>query len=219
MIALSKNEFAECIQVSSDIIAFLKKSQWNWTTTPNFAANVLKSQRLSGVTITLGAVKGHYTKINLIKADSSIRINIPNQGFLPSRFSSIQECDIRRVISGVVSHECTHVIQEQHFPATYAANADRGKLFCKIYNPSHDDWFDFYVGQPLELEARANQAVAEVIEIAGHKIGKPDFELKLKQTEILQRTERQIGSICSQDRKVRFWWENWSVMVWDIYNQ
>lgn len=217
MNAPTKTELAECLQVSNAIVQFLGRKGWDWSLLPNFTAGRLVSTRLSGITVTLGAVRGSYRDIALIQGNSGIRIDIPKSGFRPSGYNQSEERAIRQVISGVLVHECTHVIQQQHLPATYAAALTLERQFHKIVNPSPDECFDFYIGQPLELEARASHAVGEVLDLAGTSVTQPLFEAKLQRTEIWRRTEASIGGPNSSAQKVRSWWVTWLAMAWDIY--
>lgn len=64
-----------------------------------------------------------------------------------------------------------------------AALALEAKIMKKVGVPT-TDWFDLYIGQPLEQEARAVQAAAEVSSLIGSGAARPNFDAQLPNTEI-----------------------------------
>jgi hypothetical protein len=114
-------------------------------------------------------------------------------------------------------HEATHVLQRCDTPDTYAVACNLEGQLRAQGSATRSDYFDLYIGQPLEQEARAQQAAAEVSSEAGTSLAKNVFEAELTQTEVWSRTKARIGLPTARARKVKLWWRTWSAMSWDIY--
>jgi hypothetical protein len=114
-------------------------------------------------------------------------------------------------------HECTHEIQRATAPTEYAVALSLEAAFRAIPNQQLDDWFDLYIGQPFEQEARAAQAAAEVEELAGWAVSQSVFKRLLPNTEVWKRTDARIGGPGSASAKVNTWWAMWEALAWDTY--
>ncbi|MBK8176965.1 MAG: hypothetical protein IPK66_17415 [Rhodospirillales bacterium] len=210
-------EFKEGRRVVHEIMNDLKKKLWIISVGNDFANGIVKSNRLKKIQVTLAAIRGCYKDMSLIKATSAIEISIPNLRFVTSQFTNDEIAKISRVIFGVLIHEYTHKIQEKEMRKEFAYELKLQRKFNSITTPLPNDWFKLYVCQPLEQEARANQAAAEVWEMKGPRLTKPNFNAYLKKTEVWKRTQSQIGNASSPVWKIRRWWKAWAAMAWSTY--
>ncbi len=207
-------ERLECLEISTEIMRFLVSSKWNilaWT------QKQMTSSRLSTVRVSLAAKIGPYHDVSLVTANSNIDILLPNQKIIPSKISRKQVMDLTRVVRGVLLHECTHVIQRQESPVTFGVAMSLEKQLWAIKTPTQDNYFDLYISQPFEQEARAAQAAAEVEEIIGLGKTQDIFDGQLPNTEVYKRTEALVGGPHSPSARISAWWKTWSAMAYDEY--
>jgi hypothetical protein len=211
-----KSELIECKTAASGIVATMDATNWNVSAT--LPKTSFASARLAGMSITLSAVRGAYNDLSLINGNSGIRIGIPNQKVVPSRVTPTERRDIERVVFGVIVHECTHVIQANAAPAAFAiARTLENRLRALGTNSQPDDWYDLYIGQPFEQEARAGQAAAEVEELGGRNLTQPNFDKLLSTTEVFKRTASRIGAPGNCAPRITNWWQMWAALAWDAY--
>lgn len=211
---LTASERSEVRAVADLIVASLKLNNWNvlaWTASP------LQSPRFAGSSVMLTGVPGRYNDMNLVKGNSNITIQVPNQGVLPSRVTLQELADLTRVVHGALAHECTHVLQSIASPATFAVAVALELQLRGTSGATQDDWFDLYVGQPLEQEARAVQAAAEVETLAGLGATRANFNAQLPHTEVWKRTALRVGGPVGFAAKVTSWWKTWAAMAYDAY--
>jgi hypothetical protein len=189
---LTKSEFLQIHTVAKRLIAELNANQWNIPAGNRPATAALKSARLKNVQVSLGAVFAPFHDLSKIVANSTIEIKVPNTGYR-SALAARQLPIIRRMIYSVLVHECVHVAQRAVAPAQFAQATSLERQLRAIASPTPVDWFELYVGQPLEQEARAHQATAEIFDDLGSGSSRANFDLVWPKTQLHIRTEALIG--------------------------
>lgn len=214
---LTPSEFSEIVAVADAIMRHLQALNWRPFPAPNFGA-ALTQRRLAGTSITLRAVLQPYHQVQYITADSGIALDIPNSRYVATAATSQQISDIRRVILGALVHEFIHRFQGEESPSVFAVqHASEARLHA-LSKPSADDWFDLYIGLPLELEARAGQAAAEAWCVLGAGQSEPILRAALSTTEVWSRTQGKISGATSPAR-VAGWWGYWEALAWESYRR
>lgn len=211
---LTHCERTECRQLARDIVTVLTNNTWNVFA---WQGKKMSCARLANTCITLAAVKGQYSDLSLVRGNSLITISVPNQCYRKTQVLPNFSNNLERVIFGILIHECTHVLQKKAAPTAFRV-AKRNELFLsKIKNPTQQNKFDFYIGQPFEQEARAAQAAAEVELLVGLGVSQTCFEQILPSTEVYKRTEVSVGKLQNTIPSIAVWWEMWSAMAYDAY--
>lgn len=214
---LTSAEFSEIVAVADTIMHHLRTSGWQFVPAPNVGAALTQS-RLAKTTITLKAVRQPFDSVQHIEANSGILLDIPNLFYTPSSATPQRVADIRRVILGALVHEFIHRLQDQESPSVFAVQLASQNRLQAMSSRSPDDWFDLYIGLPLELEARAGQAAAEAWCVLGAGQSEPFLRAALSATEVWSRTQGKISGATSPAR-VAGWWGYWEALAWESYRR
>lgn len=213
---LTKTEFLQLRTVAQRLVNELNSGKWSIPAGSRPATSALKSARLKNVSVSFGAVFGSFNDLSKISANSNIEIIVPTSRYSAS-VAAIDLPVIRRMIYSVLVHECVHVAQRRVARAQFAEAVKLERTMSAIPAPSINDRFELYVGQPLEQEARAHQAVAEIFDDIGAGASRADFDAAWSTTQLCIRTESLIGPRASATRIVGAWWATTQALAWDIY--
>jgi nitrite reductase/ring-hydroxylating ferredoxin subunit len=214
---LTRSEFIEIQKAAEVMTGELEQWKWDVAGRSSKACDVIYSERLSAIRVTMSAVTGRYSDVSLISGNSDITVTLPNQGYIAFRAKK-QEIDaVRRMIYGLLVHECVHVVQKQDVPEDFKTSVAGEKVYFKINSPTHDQSFDLYVGKPLEQEARAHQAVAEIFDEYRNGLNRAEFDVAWASTQLFIRTEKLIGPRSAASPKMEAWWTATQALAWDIY--
>ena len=216
MNAPTKVEFKECECLVDTLMDELKKTNWLRDGVGYFNTH-MQFTRFRSVSVTLKPVVGTYSDVGLIIGDSGVSLSVPNLKYYAYKATVAEKETIRRVLYGVLIHEIVHKIQELNDPTEYLSTLSLKRKYDLISEPTCDQLFDYYIGTAFEKEARANQAVAEIIQMDGCYLNESDFKQSLQKTAVLSRTESRIGNSTSESSKISNWWSEWSMHAWEIY--
>lgn len=212
MARLTKTDILECGAVADKLVAELCAKGATVDLMSNFAEGLFSDPRFVKTSVRLGKTFKPFALTD-VTANSNICVEIPTQGARPATFTAVA-ANLKRVIWGVVAHELTHVAQQGQDPTAFQAALVLKARFDQSPR-SPDDYFDLYIDEPLEQEARAIQGAAEVLSTGTACPDRAAFVAALALTEITKRTDAAIGPSQAPER-VR-WWREYADQAWDAY--
>lgn len=223
----SKQEFDDCRNIAKDIIKEILNQN-----PPNFSDNLNNSPLIGSLgTVYLGVggvpsdPHAKYHELEKLSAEAlhlshGITIHCP---YNYARVTLLKTGNgdhlhpLERVIYGALVHECTHLFQARNYSSAYNLTLPIVASTESLDTPptSPHDWLYRYYGQPLEQEAHAAQAAAEVECLAGSGENRTFFEVELTKTEVYRRIHAKMPA--SSGFQISQWWDAWQDMAYEIY--